>query len=170
MADLDSLHYPERLGQIFVVNAPYMLAVAWRVIRSWLDERTKQKIHILRGVDEHGPILCKELGEDVVPVEFGGKAQALEPVHGAPKKGDADFDDAEAIGLAKAMAGSTDDEVYKAIAEKDKTDGKSDDPRPTSPAPPTSPTSPTTEVDPSLAAVPKPVARRSSWWPFGSST
>jgi len=80
MADLDSWHYPERLGAIYVVNSPTLLSVAWRVIRSWLDERTRTKIHILGGIDEFGPILREVMDENtVLPVEFGGQAVSLEP-------------------------------------------------------------------------------------------
>jgi hypothetical protein len=40
-------HYPERLGRIFVINAPFVFTAAWRLIQPLLDERTKNKIEIL---------------------------------------------------------------------------------------------------------------------------
>ena len=44
MSEIDANHYPERLASIIIINAPPMLAVAWRVIRGWLDEATRAKI------------------------------------------------------------------------------------------------------------------------------
>jgi CRAL/TRIO domain len=40
-------HYPERLGTIFVINAPFVFTAAWRLIQPLLDERTRSKIEIL---------------------------------------------------------------------------------------------------------------------------
>jgi hypothetical protein len=40
-------HYPERLGMIFVINAPFVFTAAWRLIQPLLDERTRNKIDIL---------------------------------------------------------------------------------------------------------------------------
>ena len=40
-------HYPERLGRIFVINAPFVFTAAWRMVQPLLDERTKNKIDIL---------------------------------------------------------------------------------------------------------------------------
>ena len=40
-------HYPERLGMIFVINAPFVFTAAWRLIQPLLDERTRNKIEIL---------------------------------------------------------------------------------------------------------------------------
>ena len=37
MADTDKEHYPERLGAIVVVNAPWLLAGLWRIIQTWRD-------------------------------------------------------------------------------------------------------------------------------------
>lgn len=115
MAELDSLHYPERLGAIYVVNSPKMLSVAWRIIRSWLDERTKTKINILGDINEFGPILREIMDEDtVLPVEFGGKAASLEQIHEpsspthvqSPTYSSAEMEkkDQEALEIANKMA------------------------------------------------------------------
>ena len=44
---LCSDHYPETLGKMFIINAPYFFQMAWAIIRRWLDDRTKDKISIL---------------------------------------------------------------------------------------------------------------------------
>ena len=33
MVSTDSDHYPERLGQLVLINAPSVLSIAWRVIQ-----------------------------------------------------------------------------------------------------------------------------------------
>jgi len=40
-------HYPERLGSVFAVNAPFIFSAAWRMIQPLLDERTRSKIDVL---------------------------------------------------------------------------------------------------------------------------
>ena len=44
-------HYPERLNRLIVVNAPATLAIAWKVIRTWLDDKTRHKIEIVSSRD-----------------------------------------------------------------------------------------------------------------------
>lgn len=80
MADLDNVHYPERLGAIVVINAPYMLAFVWKIVSTWLDERTKQKIFIKRGKDDYLPVLKQLMDDDQIPQEFGGTGLIRAPV------------------------------------------------------------------------------------------
>jgi hypothetical protein len=40
-------HFPERLGCIYVLNAPMVFSAIWRMIQPLLDERTRSKIDIL---------------------------------------------------------------------------------------------------------------------------
>lgn len=57
MAKIDSDHYPERLGAIVVINAPATLAFCWKVVRTWLDEETRQKVDI---ISTGNPIRAKD--------------------------------------------------------------------------------------------------------------
>ena len=41
-------HYPERSGSIFVINVPSWFSIIWNVVRSLVDEVTKEKITILK--------------------------------------------------------------------------------------------------------------------------
>lgn len=52
MAQTDSAHFPERLGQLLIINAPYMLSIAWRVIQAFIDDVTKAKIRIMSTKEE----------------------------------------------------------------------------------------------------------------------
>lgn len=76
IAGIDSDHFPERLGNIVVVNAPYILAVAWKIIRTWLDAKTQKKIQIVRGPTEYEPILKGLIDTDQLCEEYGGQAKA----------------------------------------------------------------------------------------------
>ena len=38
--------YPEHLGQMFVVNAPYVFKGIWAVIKPWLEATTQRKIQV----------------------------------------------------------------------------------------------------------------------------
>jgi hypothetical protein len=79
MASVDSDHYPERLGNLVVVNAPSMLAMAWRVIQTFLDDVTKAKIKIFSSNrKEWEPVLQSLIDPDQIPAEYGGNARNLE--------------------------------------------------------------------------------------------
>ena len=81
MVSTDSDHYPERLGQLVVINAPSMLAWAWRIIQTFLDNVTKAKVQIY-GSDK-SVWQCKLLeiiNEDQIPECYGGKAKVLESI------------------------------------------------------------------------------------------
>ena len=73
MASTDSDHYPERLGQLVVINAPTMLSLAWRVIQGFLDDVQKAKIKIY-GTNraEWLPVLMTIIDEDQIPQQYGG--------------------------------------------------------------------------------------------------
>ena len=42
-------NYPEQLGQLCVVNAPWSFTTVWSVIKGFLDEKTRAKIQIVGG-------------------------------------------------------------------------------------------------------------------------
>lgn len=66
-------YYPERLGRLYLINAPWGFSSAFSVVKSFLDPVTVEKIHIL------GSGYQKELLEQVpaenLPVEFGGSCE-----------------------------------------------------------------------------------------------
>ncbi|KAE8151014.1 CRAL-TRIO domain-containing protein [Aspergillus avenaceus] len=63
-------YYPERLGKLYLINAPWGFSGAFNVVKGFLDPVTVNKIHIL------GSGYKKELLEQVpaenLPEEFGG--------------------------------------------------------------------------------------------------
>ena len=42
-------NYPEQLGGIIICNAPWTFTAVWRIIKGFLDERTRNKISICSG-------------------------------------------------------------------------------------------------------------------------
>lgn len=48
-AKLTGDNYPENMGNMYVVNAPFVFSACWSVVKGFLDERTTQKIKIIGG-------------------------------------------------------------------------------------------------------------------------
>ena len=64
-------HYPEFLSQLFIVNIPSFFPVLWNVVKHVLDERVRQKVHLLG--HHFQPELNDRLGAAHVPREWGGQ-------------------------------------------------------------------------------------------------
>ncbi|KNG84283.1 sec14 cytosolic factor [Aspergillus nomiae NRRL 13137] len=66
-------YYPERLGKLYLINAPWGFSGAFNAVKGFLDPVTVEKIHIL------GSNYKKELLEQVpaenLPVDIGGTCQ-----------------------------------------------------------------------------------------------
>ncbi|KAG2144171.1 CRAL/TRIO domain-containing protein [Suillus bovinus] len=64
-------NYPETLGTIAIVNSPSFFPTIWNWIKTWFDEGTRNKIHIL-GKDP-GPTLRSLIDERDIPQAYGGQ-------------------------------------------------------------------------------------------------
>jgi len=60
-ASIGSDYYPEIMGNMYIVNAPMFFTGVWAVVKGFIDEKTRKKIHIL------GSKYHKELNELVAP-------------------------------------------------------------------------------------------------------
>ena len=84
IAIADQNHFPERLRCVVVVNAPAVIAFVWRVVSSWLDPVTRDKVRILAAPESNWrPVLNELIDDDNLPECFGGKAPVQKPT-GAP--------------------------------------------------------------------------------------
>ncbi|CAF1649428.1 unnamed protein product [Rotaria sp. Silwood1] len=54
---IDDNYYPERLGQIFLINPPMIFSILWDLAKYWLDPVTKTKIHVIKKGPETSTVL-----------------------------------------------------------------------------------------------------------------
>jgi len=66
-------YYPERLGRLYLINAPWGFGTVWSVVKGWLDPVTVEKIHVL-GSGYQKELLAQVPAENL-PKEFGGKCE-----------------------------------------------------------------------------------------------
>lgn len=74
MCKTDSDHYPERLGRLIIINAPVMLSWAWKIISTFLDEVTRNKVSILSNRKVWEAKLQEMIDIDQIPIMYGGTA------------------------------------------------------------------------------------------------
>lgn len=64
-------YYPERLGRLYLINAPWGFSTVFSVVKGYLDPVTVEKIHVL-GSGYKSELLSQVPAENL-PVAFGGK-------------------------------------------------------------------------------------------------
>lgn len=64
-------NYPETMGSLFIINAPWVFNIAWKMVRPLLHANTLDKIHILGS--DYQKVLQQYIDPQHIPVEFGGK-------------------------------------------------------------------------------------------------
>jgi hypothetical protein len=72
---LDKWHYPERVGTIFVINAPLYFSALWTMVRPFVPERTAAKMRTLRGNFQEE--LKAVVDSSVLPPCYGGTGQVI---------------------------------------------------------------------------------------------
>lgn len=71
IAQQDQAYYPERLGKIYVINAPWVFPFFWKLVRGWIDKKTAEKVVVLG--KNYQKQLLKCIPAEHLPEEFGGK-------------------------------------------------------------------------------------------------
>lgn len=66
-------YYPERLGKLYLINAPWGFSSVFGIIKGFLDPVTVQKIHVL-GSGYHAE-LQKQVAKENLPKIFGGTCE-----------------------------------------------------------------------------------------------
>ena len=66
-------YYPERLGRLYLINAPWGFSSVFGVVKGFLDPVTVQKIHVL-GSGYQSELLA-QVPKENLPKEFGGTCQ-----------------------------------------------------------------------------------------------
>ncbi|KAJ5683393.1 Sec14 cytosolic factor [Penicillium macrosclerotiorum] len=70
-SEISQNYYPERLGKLYLINAPWGFSSVFSVVKGFLDPVTVNKIHVL-GSGYQKELLSQVPAENL-PVEFGGK-------------------------------------------------------------------------------------------------
>lgn len=66
-------YYPERLGKLYVINAPWGFSTVFSVVKGFLDPVTVKKIHVL-GAGYEKELLAQVPAENL-PKQFGGTCE-----------------------------------------------------------------------------------------------
>ncbi|KAI9798578.1 MAG: cytosolic factor, phosphatidylinositol/phosphatidylcholine transfer protein [Piccolia ochrophora] len=70
---LSQNYYPERLGKLYVINAPWGFSSVFNVVKGFLDPVTVQKIHILGS--GYQAQLLEQVPKENLPKRFGGTCE-----------------------------------------------------------------------------------------------
>jgi hypothetical protein len=68
--------YPEILGTMYIVNTPFFFHGAWQLIKGFLDEKTRKKVHLLGSNYKKELLQCVD--ENDLPDFLGGKLTEAE--------------------------------------------------------------------------------------------
>ncbi len=78
---IDSLCFPETLNHMAIVNSPTFFTFTWKVIKSWIDPRTANKVSVIGSGKEY---LSKHLGKIVergqLPSDYGGDGPSIDEI------------------------------------------------------------------------------------------
>mmetsp|Transcript_15088 Transcript_15088/g.18397 ORF Transcript_15088/g.18397 Transcript_15088/m.18397 type:complete len:583 (+) Transcript_15088:158-1906(+) len=75
---IDSLCFPETLNKMVIVNAPGFFTFTWKILRTWVDQRTANKVSVL-GTSRTKMIshLTDIIEKKHIPSEFGGDGKTI---------------------------------------------------------------------------------------------
>ncbi|CAK4626008.1 hypothetical protein LEN26_009200 [Aphanomyces euteiches] len=65
-------YYPERLYKIFIVNPPSWFNMAWKAVSPMINQKTRDKIHVVRGQKEIQKALLEYIDAENLPEIYGG--------------------------------------------------------------------------------------------------
>ena len=66
-------YYPEMLGKMFIINAPFLFSSVWNMIKGLLDEVTVSKIHIVG--TKYQALLLEHIDARNIPTSLGGTCE-----------------------------------------------------------------------------------------------
>lgn len=74
IAKIDQNNYIERLHTLTIINAPKTVAFCWKVVKTWLDQRTNEKVNIMSSTEEWKPFLNSCMPNSSIPTCYGGSS------------------------------------------------------------------------------------------------
>ncbi|TMW92993.1 hypothetical protein EJD97_012313 [Solanum chilense] len=69
-------YYPERLAACYLLHMPQFFVTVWKFVCRFLDKATQEKVRIVTS-EEQKQEFIREVGEDVLPEEYGGSAKLV---------------------------------------------------------------------------------------------
>ncbi|CAJ1971525.1 unnamed protein product [Sphenostylis stenocarpa] len=77
---IDDLNYPEKTDAYYIVNVPYVFSACWKVVKPLLQERTRKKVHVLKGcgMEELLKICCNCEGFNILNHVFKTCEQVMD--------------------------------------------------------------------------------------------
>ncbi|CAF4082463.1 unnamed protein product [Rotaria sordida] len=69
---IDENYYPERLGQMLIINPPAIFPTLWNLVKHWFDPVTKTKIIVIKKGPGTLTLLLQHIDSDQLPREYGG--------------------------------------------------------------------------------------------------
>jgi len=72
-SEISQNYYPERLGKLYIINAPWGFSSAFSVVKGFLDPVTVNKIHVLGS--GYKSELLSQVPPENLPVELGGSCK-----------------------------------------------------------------------------------------------
>ncbi|KAK3245671.1 hypothetical protein CYMTET_24435 [Cymbomonas tetramitiformis] len=72
IAKIDSDNYPEIMKSVYIVNAPWGFSTIWSLLRSFLDERTANKVHVIAASENAAEKLKQAMDIALLPSSVGG--------------------------------------------------------------------------------------------------
>jgi hypothetical protein len=85
VAQIDTLHYPDTLAHVWVVNAPYLFHGLSKLVQPFLHPDTFGKFHVSTYVPDE---LVDCIGKDFLPEELGGSRKGIFPYNEAASMSD----------------------------------------------------------------------------------
>ncbi|KAL0037273.1 hypothetical protein WJX79_009391 [Trebouxia sp. C0005] len=74
--DLLQNHYPERLGKLWMYEAPTMFWTLWHLVSPFIDPETKQKVVFVNSKSAISEFQ-KAIDPSVLPTDYGGQAELI---------------------------------------------------------------------------------------------
>jgi hypothetical protein len=79
MATIDQEQYPERMGQLLIINAPSSMYYFYKTVSWVLSERARSRVRIFGGRETWEPALLELVDASELPLQYGGSRPAVAP-------------------------------------------------------------------------------------------
>jgi hypothetical protein len=84
VSGLTQRHYPNRAYMIFIINTPFWFSSIWKVISPLLNEHTRNKVKICRGLSTYQDLLLEQIESANLPRIYGGTCDCKDCTRDSP--------------------------------------------------------------------------------------